>query len=86
MEGKAKNIAEMREALGAALYCLQERNTVSWDAVEYAIGKIKSALAAPLRNCDIYDAREAMREFAKQTGSKSIRAKSVKWLLKEVGT
>jgi len=33
------------------------------------------------RNCDIYDAKMAEKEFIRQTGSKSVRSKSVRWLL-----
>lgn len=39
-----------------------------------------AALAAPARNCDVYDAKTAEKEFVRQTGSKSIRTKSVRWL------
>lgn len=38
------------------------------------------ALAKPPRNCDVYDAKTAEKEFVRQTGSKSIRSKSVRWL------
>lgn len=42
--------------------------------------KARAALAAPPRNCDVYDAKTAEKEFVRQTGSKSIRSKSVRWL------
>ena len=41
---------------------------------------VKQALSAPARNCDVYDAKTAEKEFVRQTGSKSIRTKSVRWL------
>ena len=44
------------------------------------IKKAKAAIAKPPRNCDVYDAKTAEKEFIRQTGSKSIRSKSVRWL------
>ena len=48
--------------------------------IEGTIEIANAALAAPARNCDIYDAKTAEKEFVRQTGSKSIRSKSVRWL------
>ena len=44
-------------------------------------GRIESALAAPPRNCDYHlTPKEAERAFVAETGSKSIRTRSVRWL------
>ena len=48
--------------------------------VAEVINAARAALAKPARNCDVYDAKTAEKEFVRQTGSKSIRSKSVRWL------
>lgn len=47
------NVAAMREALEAALYCLQNRRTCSGYTAEDTVEKIRAALAAKPRNCDM---------------------------------
>ena len=49
-------------------------------ALNYCFHASVSALSKPPRNCDVYDAKTAEKEFIRQTGSKSIRSKSVRWL------
>jgi len=57
------NAAAMREALKAAIYCLKNRWTCSGYTVEETVDKIRSALAAPARNCDVGTAEEHFGKF-----------------------
>lgn len=71
--------SKAREALLAVYDCVGRKDgclTIRESAFE----KVLEALKEPLRNCDVYDAKTAEKEFIRQTGSKSIRSKSVRWL------
>ena len=77
------NSAKLREALEELVANIEMRASV------FGIFSIidrktfldaKAALAEPPRNCDVYDAKTAEKEFVRQTGSTSIRSKSVRWL------
>ena len=84
------NAAVLREAMKKIVnyvepirkHMMPKRSLSALFAVADTIYEIGTkALAVPPRNCDIYNAREAEKAFIAQTGSKSIRAKSVRWLL-----
>lgn len=79
------NSAALREALKrivAASIVAKNANAPEWILQRMAdiFAMATTALAAPPRNCDVYDAKTAEKEFIRQTGSKSIRSKSVRWL------
>lgn len=78
---EASNNAKLREALLQiqGIIC-----SIDHDNPLPIIYKVcEDALAAPARNCDVYDAKTAEKEFMRQTGSKSIRGKSIRWLYAE---
>lgn len=76
----SQNISAMRRALDqakAAILAARDKMGVENPII---LEIIDVALAMPARNCDVYDAHTAEKEFIRQTGSKSIRSKSVRWL------
>lgn len=78
--GPSGDCAKLRDALEDARNFLLKHCCGSSEA-QSIVSRIDCALAAPPRNCDVYDAKTAEKEFIRQTGSKSIRSKSVRWLL-----
>lgn len=79
----ANDMSAMREALSDACYAMfnfLKTQQGGYEEMAKALDKAKAALAAPARNCDVYDAKTAEKQFIRQTGSKSIRSKSVRWL------
>lgn len=79
------NFTVMHSALGSAYMVLikayQDKCQIPPAELARVISILEEALALKPRNCDMYDAKTAEKEFIRQTGSKSIRSKSVRWLL-----
>lgn len=79
------NFTVMHSALSSAYMVLVKAYTdhcqIPPAELARVISILEEALALKPRNCDMYDAKTAEKEFIKQTGSKSIRSKSVRWLL-----
>ena len=79
------NFATMHSALTSAYMVLvkayMDKCQIPPAELARVISILEQAVAIKPRNCDMDDAKAAEKEFIRQTGSKSIRSKSVRWLL-----
>ena len=84
---KRGNAAKIREAYEFAEEFLRDYGTV-WKLHNNLCDMLKSALAAPLRNCDVYTVGEALRKYGVPTKIKPWGEKEwldfCEWLVSEV--
>lgn len=84
---KRGNAAKIREAYEFAEEFLRDYGT-DWKLHNKLCDMLKSALAAPLRNCDVYTVGEALREYGFPTKIKPWGEKEwldfCEWLVSEV--
>ena len=84
---KRGNAAKIREAYEFAEEFLRDYGT-DWELHNKLCDMLKSALAAPLRNCDVYTVGEALRKYGFPTKIKPWGEKEwldlCEWLVSEV--
>ena len=84
---KRGNAAKIREAYEFAEEFLRDYGT-DWKLHNKLCDMLKSALAAPLRNCDVYTVGEALRKYGFPTKTKPWGEKEwldfCEWLVSEV--